>query len=395
VHGDTWALPVEKDYFSDNKAFVAHVTPAKGETKARLDVFEINDSNRVSIWKCTLGNEGAPMYVFVSNDGAYVVTVNEVSGRVKGGMGDYVLAFYNKGKLIKHYSLEQILHYPEKIDKTEFRKIAHRTSSGWHWAGRPMFFDKPDGKLHFCIWQVYGHRWLVWEVSSGREVKVDDKMVGRLNEKGCTWAREEVAKSRSRYWQFALKFLGRCKKAEDREIIESFLCSSGFHTNSRNYSSSSFKRNMAERILAKWDGRSSEVYSYLGIVEGTVELPRAPKVSDGWLCVYLIPEEIDKKNWHVNVPIQRYCLSFGKYSFGKDQWAGKVIPFKIKTVTPGKYWIKAVWDVAEPYSFQDDYIKGPPQNGDYHNVLSPEISVEAGETIDIGRFVLNSSVAGK
>ena len=115
-----WGLPREKDYFSENEVFVGHVTPADGTKKAFLEVSKVKDTERAPLWQCTLGNEGTPEEVFVSNDGNYVATLNEVSRRVPRGRGDYVIAFYNKDRLIKNYSLEQILHYPEKIDEKEF-----------------------------------------------------------------------------------------------------------------------------------------------------------------------------------------------------------------------------------------------------------------------------------
>lgn len=391
---DTWARPVEQLYVSENKQYVAQVAPAKGDNLATLKVFHVRDREGWILWHCTLGNEGAPQDVFVTDNGKYVVTVNENSSRVHGGMGDYVLAFYNKRGLIKNYSLEQILHYPDHIDQREFRRLARRSVSGRHWVSRPMFIDSYGDGLYFCLWLIFGERWLAWEVSSGKEAEINDDMVKRWNEKGRLWALNHGIESK--YYSSALQFLSRFKKHEDREIIESFLTSTDFYTSyeERNrkfirYYCWSPKRAMAESVLAAWDGkpakkpgRISQNYNYLGVVDGTIKLPRPPEAGDRWLCIYLIPSTITKSKWYGTVPIHRVTAYFGKYSFSNIQWPGSTIPFCIQGITPGEYWVKAVWDRAKPYNFEDNYIKGPPKEGDYQSIKSPVITVKAGEKVE-------------
>jgi len=388
-YADTWARPVEQLYLSENKQFVAQVTPAKDKSPATLKVFLVRGQEGWITWQCTLGNEGAPKDVFVTDDGRYVVTVNENSSRVHGGMGDYVAAFYKKDGLIKNYSLEQILHYPEQMDEQEFRKLAQRSISGRSWASMPMLFDEYDGNLYFCVWLLHGKRWLAWEVSTGEEVKINEKMVERWNEKGRLWAREQGIKSE--HHSSALEFLRRTKRPEDRKIIESFLTSEDFYTlgESIYYYSWSPKRTLADSILAEWDGkaakkpsRSNQKYYYLGVVSGTVKLPHPPKPGDQWLCIYLIPSTMGKKNWYREMPVHRLTTYFSKFSFHNDQWPRNEIAFGIRSVTPGKYWVKAVWDKAKPYNFEDNYIKGPPQQGDYESIEAPIITVKAGETVE-------------
>jgi len=335
-----------------------------------------------------LGNEGTPMDVFISDDGKYVATVNECSRRVHGGLGDYVVAFYNKEGLVKNYSLEQILHYPDDIDQREFRKLTRRSVSGRSWASMPMFLDQYNGKLYFCLWLLYGQRWLAWEISNGEEVKIGDKMVERWNEKGRLWARQQGIKSKS--WASAVQFLGKFKNKEDREIIESLLTDGSFYTRPVNkwreefirYNASSPKRALAESILAEWKAKPVDKYHYLGTVEGTVKLLQPPQAGDRWLCIYFIPSTTAKEKWYSKVPVHRLTTYFWKYSFHNCQWPGSTIPFRIQGVTPGKYWVKAIWDKAKPYNFEDNYITGPPQEGDYQSVESPLITVKAGEKIE-------------
>jgi hypothetical protein len=387
VYADTWACPPEGDYFSENKFFVAHVIPATKETKPRLEVFEIKDSEKIPLWHCILGNEGTPMDVFISDDGKYVATVNECSRRVHGGLGDYVVAFYNKKGLVKNYSLEQILHYPDEIDKKEFRKLTRRSVSGRSWAYRPMFFDENNGKKHFCVWLLYGKRWLAWQATDGKEIKITEKMIQRWNEKARLWAREVGINTR--YYHSAADFLGTLKNPEDRKVIESLLADTSFYTRSIKkwkgefirYNASSPKRALAESILAQWDGKPEDNYYYLGTVEATLKLHVPPKAGDRWLCIYLVPGEVIQDNWYADVPVHRVTDYFWKYSFHNHKWPTSNISFRIQGVTPGKYRAKAVWDKAQPYNFGDNYIKGPPQKGDYQSLDSTVITIEAGKTV--------------
>jgi hypothetical protein len=388
VYADSWACPPETDYFSENTLFIAHVTPATKETKPKLEVFEIKDSERLPLWQCNLGNEGTPMDAFISNDGKYVATVNECSRRVHGGLGDYVIAFYNEKGLIKSYSLEQILHYPDKIDEKEFGRLAQRSVSGRSWAYRPMFFDEQNGKRYFCVWLLYGKRWLAWQVTDGKEVKITEKMVDRWNDKARLWARKYGIQSI--YYFAAADFLGTLKNPEDRQVIESLLSDTSFYTRPENkwrgefirYNASSPKRALAESILAEWEGKPRDIYYYLGTVEGILKLHAPPKAGDHRLCIYLLPGDVINDNWYAEVPVHRITAYFGKYSFHNHQWPTSNVPFRIQGITPGEYRVKAVWDKAQPYNFGDNYIKGPPQKGDYQSVDSTVIIIEAGKTVD-------------
>jgi hypothetical protein len=406
VYADTWALPKEADYFSENNKFVAHVTPATKETKSKLELFEIKASEKLPLWKCTLGNEGAPQMVFVSDSGRNVVTFNEVSGRVHGGMGDYVIAFYNREGLIKNYSLEQILHYPDKIDEKEFRRLIGRSVSGRYWAGKPVFFDSFDNKLFFCAWLTYGQRWLAWDVSNGKEIKIEDLMVQRWNKKGRRWALNEI-REKTKFHLLAYEFLGNLKNPEDRSLIEKLLSDENFsqYNSLSNVKSpqadkwvyrlvrcisSSYRRLLAEQILANWDGRPTTNYQpsyrqplyYLGKVEGTVSLPKTDNPKEATLWIYLVPSSIQKDQWHKKPLVQYLVANFADYSFRNfDLEFKEKLPFTIAAVTPGQYRIKAVLDRTKPLSKSSDPIYVPRQ-GDYQSLDSTVITVEAGKTVD-------------
>jgi hypothetical protein len=68
TYADSWGWPTEKDYFSENGKFVAHVTPPQylKKDKSLFEVFEIKDTQRIPLWQCKMGNERAPVEVYVS-----------------------------------------------------------------------------------------------------------------------------------------------------------------------------------------------------------------------------------------------------------------------------------------------------------------------------------------
>ena len=312
AYADSWARPTEKDYFSPGRKFVAHVTPAKGDVKARLEMFRLDASNRIGIWQCALGNEGAPQYVFITEDGRYVATMNENNDRVHGGMGDYVVAFYNKSGLIKNYSLEEILHYtgpPNRLGiSEELRHLVSRSKSGRSWAGMPMFFDRQAGRLYFCAWLYYGKHFLAWDPTTGAEVKVTEGLKERWNEKGRQWALTEGIKSRS--YGLAVDFLLMLRRPEDRKAIESLLRSEAkFYSHAAHDSRTKErrfirleaicpKRASVVQALAKWDEQTSASKNgsgknpYFGAVSGTIRLPEAPGPDKSHLCLYLIPGKL-------------------------------------------------------------------------------------------------------
>ncbi len=407
IYSDSWYVPTKRGRVasSENGKFVVYVTPAKEKEKPLLEVFHTDVSIETFLWKAVLGNDYSPGKAFVSNDGEYVVTINECSGRVHGGFGDYVIAFYNKEGLIKNYSLEQILHYPDKIDKKEFGSLIHRTVSGRSWARKPVFFDSFNNKLFFCVWLIYGQRWLAWDVSTGKEIKIDDLMIQRWNKKGRRWALNEI-KEKAKHLSFAYEFLGYLKNPEDRHLIETLLSDEVFSHSGRlslsrkqkadkpiflvtQFVSSSWKRLLAEKILANWDGRppsqrtsTKQPLYYLGKVEGTVSLPKTDNPKEATLWLYLVPASIPQNQWHTKPTIQYLVASFADYSVRRfDLGFKEKMPFAITAVTPGKYWIKAVLDKTKPLSKPKDSIYMP-RPGDYQSLDSTIITVEAGKTVE-------------
>jgi hypothetical protein len=438
IYADRRLPPRETDYFSENKISVAHVTPAKEKAKPVLEVFEIRDAQRLPRWRCELGNEVAPVEVYVSDDGEWVVTLDEW---YKVGYGDHVLAFYSEKRQIKNYSLEQILDLPEPVTKSEieqaieqmqrllkdihnldkeellrvrqalneklsiYKLIPHFCSSRLWGLHSIKFFDTYAGELYFCIWLHILDRWMAWNPTNGEEVEVDEKMVESWSHRARLWALNQIERGTD-YYYTPYEFLGKLKNPEDRPLIEQLLSDRDFGGYGRSsqtkvgqdgkridhltrYGVSSAKRLLAEQILARWDGKSTArrglahpPLCYLGKVEGVVTLPKTDDPNKAMLWIYLVPATVPKDQWHREPPTQRLAVFFSDYSSRNyDLDHTRQFPFDITGVTPGEYWIKAVLDKTKPFSKPTDkfYV---PEVGDYETIESPTVCVKAGETIE-------------
>ena len=455
VEADSWAQSQEQDYLSSNKKFIAHVTPGKGERKPLLEVFESKGdgggkkSPRVLLWKCQLGNKVAPVEVFMSDNGKKVVTNNEWA---RSGHGDYVVAFYGKDGLIQKYSMEETLDLPDGIKPGDiFRLMPHSVSSRqWDSNSIKLIADYQD-RSYFCVWLHLYNRWAAWGSGTGKKVTASPEMIDYLDEQARSWALKQLGNKYPSYP--AYEFLGHLKRPEDRPIIEKLLLDRSFTVGGStsqafepkndasvsnkekekegrlykllNYSASSSKRKLAEKILAEWDGvstddtndsdsywrkdyisrfkenpvlpkrdRSGEISRFLGELKGTLKLPKQPesedskdyRVLDGVISIYLIPETTPRSQWDKKPIVHRLRANFNRSYSGSSRYVILTddFIFNLETVTPGKYWIKGVWDRSRQSNFYSGKPKaiGTPQEGDYQSLESPVITITAGKTLD-------------
>lgn len=145
---DTWDNPRIKTYYSDNKEFKLIITPKKTSDKYYLweyyktnkrpqtkkilkqkekfmrsisehdtiripctgELYQINGTDSVLIWKRPLLNEVCPVYAIVANDGSSIVTFDNW---YSAGYGVNVFVVYDeKGNAKKTYKLEEISPFP-------------------------------------------------------------------------------------------------------------------------------------------------------------------------------------------------------------------------------------------------------------------------------------------
>jgi len=162
------------------------------------------------------------------------------------------------------------------------------------------------------------------------------------------------------------------------------------------FTARSHKRETADQILARWDGKdsdntglgSSDNYQFLGTLKCSVAFTAAPAKKEGTIRVYLIPESIPLKEWASERPAQ-YLIADLNYSYpyvfeddrGRDGSLSDLVSFIIYGVTPGRYRLKAVWDKTAPFEKKDEIVCRP-RLGDYESATSPVISIRKGSATE-------------
>jgi len=168
---------------------------------------------------------------------------------------------------------------------------------------------------------------------------------------------------------------------------------------SRPYSES-YYRKAADTALSIWDKKLPDetryrwsgdiTYNYLGTFSGKIILPEKPK-EKSVLWIYLIPESVPVNKWSMDDIFQPLSSPFDDYFFFKWKLPDSTI-FDFKGVTPGKYWLKAVYEVESSGDYWVEDKKHIPRKGDFENAKSPVFEVKAGQTIDVGTIDCNSPV---
>lgn len=408
VRADSWGPPTEFDTPSANRKFVAHVVPGKKDLKPLLIVSTLTKGKTNETWRTQLGNRVSPTQVYLSDDGESVVTLDNYFGV---GYGDDVVAIYNRQGRLRAYSLEQIAPLPKpKPDSSGWLSARHayegrfsHSTASRHWREKSIeFFHSESGQLMFCLWLDWENRWALWRMSDGGMMPVSADLAKRLNAEGRTIALKEA--KTGGFASAALNFLGRQHFKEDRPLIEAWLQDKEFSSGSMTSSSSaspsevftftaqSYRRESADKILARWDGvddektgfGSSDNYKFLGTMKGSIAFPVAPAKNEGTIHIYLIPESTPLSMWASARP-EHYLAANLAYSYPhvfkkgqvQDGKLSSTVNFIIYGVTPGRYRLKAVWDMAEPFSKKDE-ILCQPRAGDYESTASPLVQVRKG-----------------
>jgi hypothetical protein len=356
--------------------------------------------------------------VAISDDGQCVATCNEWR---KVGYGDFVLAFYGKGGLVTHYSLEQVLDRVQDMSPSQLSGLISTSTSSRQWDQNSIkLFDTRAARSCFGIWAPLFDCWMVWDASNGESVALDQDEIVRWNAKAHSWAIRRIQSGAAD--EAACAFLVKLKNPQDRLLLEALLSNSHFGASSQRISSVplparggkrvmrlnrcygySAQRLLGDRSLAKWDGKGDsgdraayETLHYLGILEGSLTLPQVDDPTKAQLWIYLVPVDVPKDRWVENPPVHRMNVALSHASFDMEET--RAFPFGISTVAPGRYWVKAVLDKAGATAGQYQIRamldkteplsrgRGPtyvPRAGDYENVDSPIITVAAGKTENV------------
>lgn len=405
---------------SENDKFIAVFMLPSDMNDRMLEVFDVNDEQRNPIWKISPFQKYIPHDMFVSDDGKYVVIIDD-SRKPAGN----ALEFYSEDKgRIKAYSRHDILSFIKKEISQYNKEFFSASYSLFHKARRTTYFCS-------LAWKDREFYWLVWNTATGEYVKPNQG----LTEEICKQTREQLSKQILKPWNYKNKivacfFLLKLKRPGDRALIEKLLDEEHFVTNPKliykeslwtkifeffnidrfdqseldYFYTKSGLRELADTALACWDGKINEAqfswrsgyypyYShyYLGTVSVKVTLPAKPKRRE-CLWVYLVPESVDRSKWDNKRPAHYLYADFDGLS--TKYKIGRTVSCVFMVVKPGNYWLKAFWDGKKPYYNEDDKFYKP-QNGDYENIDSPIFQVKAAQTTDVGTIECNHKVKTK
>jgi hypothetical protein len=437
---DSWAPPVTFIDISENKKYLAYVEPVSEILNRKvplLKVYKINDINSkrkeydsnstdekvrltfwkdqvkqwedgkqiTYIWEQNLSNMISPITAFVSDDGKYVVTLDNWYGL---GHGDDVIAFYKKEGQIKKYSLEQALSV--KVESSmDWLKMFPVSTMSFNWNENSIVFLRQIGnKLLFSIWLEWDYKWLAFDVSNGSKLNIDEKLKNQINQSARKVALQSIKNENSMYNDIIASclLLARLRVPEDRKMIEAILSDKNFSSGAVTTEgikcpySESYYRKAVDVALSIWDKKINDninyadlrdfKYNYLGAFSGKIIFPETPK-EKSILWIYLMPENVPVNKWSMNDIVQQLNESFDDYFFFKWKLPEST-SFDFRGVTPGKYWLKAVYEVESSGDYWVFGKKHSPKKGDFESTKSPVFEVKAGQTIDIGTINSDSLV---
>ena len=138
VRADSWA-PISKfEFRSENNRYLLKIAPhddwpnKPGHCRATL--FRLKGDKRTEVWSRFLINNHAPVGIFVSNSGEYVLTMDEWHS-----VGELPVVIYGKrGDLIRVHSTDSLGL------KNDIKHITQSVSSYWWNEGATSFFGPND-----------------------------------------------------------------------------------------------------------------------------------------------------------------------------------------------------------------------------------------------------------
>ncbi len=146
VYADSWPAPTERIVCFANRNHIFRIEPGPlDHSKFAIGtLYRFNEENKLYeiVWQTELLNPLSPVSVMVSDDGEYVVGINDY---FRSGYGDHIVVIYGEeGKPIKKFGLREL------FSDEEISRIPMTTSS-LHWGGRHRLDEIRD----ILILQLY------------------------------------------------------------------------------------------------------------------------------------------------------------------------------------------------------------------------------------------------
>lgn len=194
LRADTWDPPMTRVFQSANAIYRVIVLPrsygsteAGEEPRPRVIVERFEGARFVPDWERKLENRIAPLEALITNDGAYLVTLDNYAAV---GKGDDVVVIYRRGgELVRKLSLGQLL-------PPEYIRFLQRTTTTIAWRGAESLEGdsvlllqvyEPDSSeerypLHVPVrirlsdGEVLPHTGLEWANARGKIVELEEKL---------------------------------------------------------------------------------------------------------------------------------------------------------------------------------------------------------------------------
>ncbi|MCG3136188.1 MAG: hypothetical protein HJJLKODD_00013 [Phycisphaerae bacterium] len=167
VKADSWNFLTQTVFKSENGKFQLIIHPRDDwpdhPASCQANLYEINDEGKKLLWTRNLINEYAPVGIYISNSGEYVVTLDEW-----GNAGNLPVVIYGQtGQLIEVHNL-QSLGLQDEIGNHIFQTV----SNTW-WRGDSLEFFGPED-MTFVIRLGWG-KILALELSTGQLLDCDNQ----------------------------------------------------------------------------------------------------------------------------------------------------------------------------------------------------------------------------
>lgn len=417
ARADSWNFPTGPyDLSSDDGQHVLRIVPTDDHEngKARIEMLRTQQQGQEPLWSCNLRDGGLPFEVRLAPDGRSAVLLDHI-GWV--GYSEVVTICSERG-VVAEYTLAQVMGLTED----ELREItsgfsqnapfSSSTSSRWWRAHAMDLLDETSRGPCFSLWLPYDPGWVVFDLSTGQMVKPTNDETARWNKRLRERAVQALAKTSGTYFDYgfnwdgdgpitAMRFLASLHDPVDRPVLENLLAYPWYSTSMpsisngerewREFSFYSTIRRAAVPAWACWNGKSGnsrprydDVSDWHGEITVEVELPVAPRATDGYLDLYLI--EHTGSLFDVNGLKVKHCarIKFADWitddesARDPDDWQpDKRIPIQWNLVLPGVYWVKAVWN-RSGVADEDELDPTVKIEGDFHSTEIKLFRVVAG-----------------
>jgi hypothetical protein len=388
---------------SANGRYVAAVTPGerRGAARPTLELFKVEDGKRTLQWRTELSNQESPYQVLVTDDGNYVVTLDEYA---RIGYGDEVVAIYGRGGKIKNYSLESIAgdalkpRITRNFRSVRFDNFPHSAGSRWWRNNSIMALDGAGEESQFAIWLDWAQRWYVWSLSNGSIKQLEGDALKKWDDFGWNWSQAIFAgkptDARAREPERGLlrsaeddkitacRYLGYTRRPQDRKLLEKLL-----ESNDKNRWGQNAVRKYATWSLAMLDGfdpdlleEENDGFVRLGTAKITVHFSQKPS-GGGTIHFYVFPESVKEDAWSESDSLGGMTLTF------HDDEEQTMELFPAPVLKAGRYWAKVIWLRGKIEDYDARHRKDRPRPvagpNDFETAGAELFEITPGKTVEV------------